>query len=76
MPKSTLKPMNSTAKATEIRFNSPIARAAKPAVQMSPAIRVTRVAATKRSERSPITRNPATRAAEISPTRPMPSRRL
>ena len=52
MLKSTARPMNSTANATEITLSEPTASAAKPAVSTSPAVMVTRIAATRRSERS------------------------
>ena len=54
MPKSTPKPMNSTAKATEIRFNSPTTPTAKHAVHAKPTSSEKVAASTSRIERSPM----------------------
>jgi len=50
MPKSTARPTNSTANATEITFKVPTASAAKPVVSAKPTSSVIRIGTMRRSE--------------------------
>ena len=72
MPKSTLRPINRTANATEIRFNAPRAKIAKAAVQIRPISNVTSAAAASLSDRNPISNRTTTRNSDTPPATPMP----
>ena len=68
MAKSTAMPVNSTAKATEIRFSVPTARAANPVVSSRPSSSVSSMGAISRQERT--ARNSHTAISRKLPTRP------
>ena len=61
MAKSTPRPMYNTAKATEIRFNSPTVRVAKAAVSARPVTRLITVTSASLTEPRPASRMTVTR---------------
>ena len=67
IPKSTPRPMKSTAKETEIRLKCPMATAVNPAVKTRPTTSVKSVAKTRRSERRAQMRMRLTSAKEAIP---------
>ena len=61
------RPMNSTAKATEIMLKCPTATAVKPAVSTRPEARVSRQEKTRRGDRSAANRMMPTQTKEATP---------
>ena len=73
MPKSIDRPMNITAKATEIRFSEPMVRKAKAKVKTRPIARVAKVATISLNDFRAAKSRPRTSAADSTRARPMPS---
>ena len=76
MPKSTLKPINKTAKEIEIKFSVPTDTVANPAVRIKPEIRVISVEITRVIDLNPQYKRIITKDTDKNPARPRPSTTL
>ncbi len=76
MPKSTLKPINKTAKDIEIKLSVPTDTVANPAVTIKPEIRVISVEITRVVDLNPQYKRIITKDIDKNPARPRPSTTL